>query len=296
MKSIARTASRGLRWWLAPSAAVVLLAGCGLQPVRGPSSGTSSGTPTSNIPVVPTPTAEPDSAPLPGHIPPNVAATPDAVPRKEPRSASGNPPEYIALGKTYHVLQTAKGYDKVGRASWYGRKFQGKPTASGEPYDMFKMTAAHPTLPIPSYVRVTNLENHRSCIVRVNDRGPFHSRRIIDLSYAAAAKLHMLKHGSAKVRVQAVLPGAQTPTAHKEAALPEGRYLQAGVFRDPIDAVSMSERIDALGLRPVHLASDVSAGTDVHRVLLGPFDSDSKLRSARHRLSSADIATLIVSR
>jgi rare lipoprotein A len=289
-----KSAVRKLRRWLAPAAGAVLLAGCGLQPVHEPAS--PSPAPRSTIPVVPTPTPEPDSAPKPSQVPPNIAETPNAVPRPEPRSASGNPPEYIAFGKTYHVLKTARGYDKVGWASWYGRKFQGKPTASGEPYNMFKMTAAHPTLPIPSYVRVTNLQNRRSCIVRINDRGPFHGKRIIDLSYAAAAKLGMLKHGSAKVRVQAVSAKSGAPAAHRNAALPKGRYLQAGAFRDPIDAVAMSERIDALGLRPVHLASDPAPGVDLHRVLLGPFHSDTELGSARQRLSRADIPNQIVSR
>ena len=148
-----------------------------------------------------------DSAPSRSDIPEDVANTPDAVPKIEPRSRSGNPDEYEAFGVVYHVLDDSSGFTERGRASWYGKKFHGKKTASGEPYDMFAMTAAHKTLPIPSYVRVTNLENGKTCVVRVNDRGPFHSKRIIDLSYAAAARIGITTSGHAEVEIRAVQPG-----------------------------------------------------------------------------------------
>jgi rare lipoprotein A len=141
----------------------------------------------------------------PGLNPPdNLDAIPDAVPRQEPLHPFANNP-YKVLGRTYTPMTTNAGYREEGLASWYGRKFHGKPTSSGEPYDMYAMTAAHPTLPIPSYARVTNTENGKSVVVRINDRGPFHDNRVIDLSYTAAYKLDVLK-GVTPVTVEAVLP------------------------------------------------------------------------------------------
>jgi rare lipoprotein A len=136
----------------------------------------------------------------------DAAAIPDAVPVREPLSAYGNPPEYEVDGVTYHVMDSAEGYQAEGTASWYGEEFQGRRTSSGEPYDMYAMTAAHRTLPLPTYVEVTNLENGRTVVVRVNDRGPFHADRIIDLSYAAARKLGIVGAGTARVRVRALEP------------------------------------------------------------------------------------------
>lgn len=132
----------------------------------------------------------------------------DAVPRAEPPSASGNMAQYEQRGRVYRVLDSSYGYDERGVASWYGEAFQGRPTSSGEPYDMDLMTAAHRTLPLPSYVEVTNLNNGRKAVVRVNDRGPFHDpdERIIDVSYAAARKLGMVGSGTAAVRVRAIEP------------------------------------------------------------------------------------------
>ncbi|MEW6679252.1 MAG: septal ring lytic transglycosylase RlpA family protein [Pseudomonadota bacterium] len=141
----------------------------------------------------------------PGLNPPdNLAAVPDAEPRQEPLHAFANNP-YRVLGKSYKPMTSNVGYKAEGKASWYGRKFHGKPTSSGEPYDMYAMTAAHPTLPIPSYARVTNPESGKSVVVRINDRGPFHDGRLIDLSYTAAYKLDVLK-GVTPVTVEAVLP------------------------------------------------------------------------------------------
>ncbi|MEC8919124.1 MAG: septal ring lytic transglycosylase RlpA family protein [Pseudomonadota bacterium] len=140
--------------------------------------------------------------------PEDVANVPDAVPRVEPRSRSGNRSSYSVRGKTYRVLDDSTGYVAEGRASWYGTKFQGYDTANGETYDMYKMSAAHRSLPLPSYARVTNLDNGRKVIVRVNDRGPFYSDRLIDLSYAAAARLGILKGGTGRVKVEAIDPVA----------------------------------------------------------------------------------------
>jgi rare lipoprotein A len=138
-----------------------------------------------------------------------VAAIPDAVPRDEPLSPYGNPPEYEVEGRTYRVMRSSEGYEAEGIASWYGPNFHGRRTSSGEPYDMYRPTAAHRTLPIPTYVEVTNLENGRRVVVRVNDRGPFHDGRIIDLSYLAARKLGFVGAGTARVRVRALEPAAR---------------------------------------------------------------------------------------
>ncbi len=138
--------------------------------------------------------------------PPDVSQIPDAVPRIEPLSRGGNRSTYEVWGKTYHVLPDANGYARRGTASWYGEKFHGYATSNGEIYDMYKMTAAHRSLPLPTYARVTSLENGRSVIVRVNDRGPFHNDREIDLSYAAAARLDILGRGTGPVKVEAIDP------------------------------------------------------------------------------------------
>ena len=140
--------------------------------------------------------------------PRNAAATPDPVPYAQPPSRSGNMAEYEQGGRTYHVLDSSFGYAERGIASWYGEEFNGRPTSSGETFDMYALTGAHRTLPIPSYVRVTNLSNGLSVVVRVNDRGPFRDpdSRLIDVSYAAAVRLDMVREGTASVRVEAVEP------------------------------------------------------------------------------------------
>ena len=149
----------------------------------------------------------------PKHIPPNLLKTPDAVPKIEPLSRYGNrfgknghSNSYVALNKRYHVLPTSRGYKARGMASWYGTQFHGRKTSSGEPYNMFAMTAAHPTLPLPTYAKVTNLLNGKSVVVKITDRGPFHPNRLIDLSYVAAAKLGILGRGTGYVEVVSVDP------------------------------------------------------------------------------------------
>ena len=145
--------------------------------------------------------------------PANLASIPDAVPRAEPLHKYANRP-YEVFGKKYVPLASVQPFSQRGTASWYGKRFHGQKTSSGETYDMYKMTAAHPTLPIPSYVRVTHVGSGKSVVVRVNDRGPFHGGRIIDLSYVAAYKLGYIGAGSAQVQVEAVVPGQQ---AHRAA-------------------------------------------------------------------------------
>ncbi|MEA3192644.1 MAG: rare lipoprotein [Betaproteobacteria bacterium] len=143
----------------------------------------------------------------PGERPPaNIDGIADATPRAEPLHKFANR-SYTVLGKTYTPLTSVQSFRQRGLASWYGKKFHGQKTSSGEIYDMYKMTAAHPTLPIPSYVRVTRVANGKSVVVRINDRGPFHSSRVIDLSYAAAYKLGYIQAGSAEVTLEAIVPG-----------------------------------------------------------------------------------------
>lgn len=143
--------------------------------------------------------------------PSEMSNLPDPVPRAEPLSRTGNPPSYEVFGKRYYIKNTSKGYRERGIASWYGKDFHGKKTSSGAPYDMYAISAAHKSLPIPTYVRVTNLENNRSIVVRVDDRGPFVDGRIIDLSYAAAAKLGLVEQGTAPVEVVALPPYQHLP-------------------------------------------------------------------------------------
>jgi rare lipoprotein A len=212
----------------------------------------------------PSPPDQRDGAPL--HVPPDLALLPDPIPRNEPRSPRGNPPSYVVFGKTYRTMDTAVGYYATGTASWYGTKFHGRLTSSGEPYDLYQLTAAHRSLPIPTYARVTNLENGRSTIVRINDRGPFHSDRIIDLSFAAAVKLGFADVGTARVRVESL--------ASDEAPLQTSRLdtlpfvLQAGAFRDMAAADALKENLSRLTGQPgyvVRVASDA-----LYRVRLGP--------------------------
>lgn len=162
-----------------------------------------------------------------------LATLPDPVVRNEPRSRWGNE-DYVEGGRAYRILPTAAGYDRVGVASWYGLKFHGRRTSSGETYDMYRLSAAHPTLPIPGYARVRNLENGRETVLRINDRGPFHGARFLDVSYAAAVKLGFAEEGTARVRVTTLAaPGEAAATlALADARIPRGgRYfLQAGAF------------------------------------------------------------------
>jgi rare lipoprotein A len=161
--------------------------------------------------VPPRPTPNATVPPVPVTPPPKPDSIPDVIPRIEPRARSGNPPFYDVFGKRYYVLSSSVGYRERGVASWYGPGFHKVRTSIGEPYDMYGMTAAHKTLPLPAYVRVTNLQNGRSVVVRVNDRGPFVGNRIIDLSYSAAAKLDMLRNGTAMVEVRTIDPSAPPP-------------------------------------------------------------------------------------
>ncbi len=184
-------------------------------------------------------------------IPDGLIDIPDAEPKIEP-FAKGPSRPYTVFEKTYVPITDNRPFMQRGIGSWYGRKFHGQKTASGETYDMFKMTAAHPTLPIPSYARVTNLNNGRKVVVRINDRGPFHSSRIIDLSYTAALKLDLLRGGSAQLEVERLLPDEiarmqAASTARRVqpavAASPSGYYLQIGAYAQEANAQAAREQL-----------------------------------------------------
>jgi len=219
---------------------------------------------------------------FPSDIPVDLAKVPDATPKEEARSASVNPASYEVNGLRYYVLKTGLGYKERGGASWYGTKFHGKHTSNGETYDMFAMTAAHKTLPIPCYVRVTNLSNGKHVVVRVNDRGPFHSSRIIDLSYAAASKLDILKNGSAQVEVEVVTPGQGQPV--------KAAFLEVGQYQDPIDAVAVREQVADLGITAVEIRTDDHVETAGYRVLVGPFTEPGAADEAKRRLEANQLA------
>ena len=218
-------------WMRAPvlAASALLLAACSpLIPISSPR---PSAPPQRTEPAIPTAPSNSSSAPAPkpapivqrrgggyyqddgpgDNAPPNLEQTPDAVPRDEPVLRSATNRSYVVFGKTYNPFTDNRPFTQRGTGSWYGRKFHGQKTSSGEPYDMYAMTAAHPTLPIPSYVRVTNVANRKSVVVRVNDRGPFHSDRVIDLSYTAALKLDYINQGSTAVEVVRVTAGDRPP-------------------------------------------------------------------------------------
>lgn len=258
--------------------------------------------------------------------PPDVSSVPDAVPRVEPLARSGNRPVYEVWGETYHVMADATGYVDQGKASWYGKKFHGYATASGEIYDMYEMTAAHRSLPLPTYARVTNLDNGNSVIVKVNDRGPFHGNRLIDLSYAAAARLDILRGGTGRVRVEAIDPvawqarhqdrqqpqqvaaapaatpqppasapitavasGSPSPASTVTAsagAVGERLYLQVAALGSATSALELQARLQSELESPVRIES----GSRLHRVQVGPVSDRIALEALRRELSRVGYA------
>lgn len=234
----------------------------------------------------------PPPSPSPAPVPPppaGIAAVPDAVPRAEPRAAHGNPPFYDALGHRYFVLSSSDGYDERGVASWYGPTFHGGSTSSGEPYDMYGMTAAHKTLPLPTYARVTNLANGRSVVVRINDRGPFVGNRIIDLSYTAAAKLDMVRDGTAMVEVRALAPGVPDVVGRSAETPPPALYLQAGAFADPGNAERELAQLRAAGLPAAFVVPPLEGRTRLYRVRIGPVGSVAEFDALSARLAALGI-------
>lgn len=227
--------------------------------------------------------------------PPDLDAVPDAVPRAEPLHRFANR-TYTALGATYTPMTQRRAYREEGVASWYGRRFHGRKTASGEPYDMYAMTAAHPTLPIPSYARVTSLANGKSVVVRINDRGPFHSKRVIDLSYTAAHKLGYVKQGSARVRVESLDPESDDSEDAGEALLAQGIYLQIGAFSRADNALALLNRLQ----RELQLDAGLSRVVlkrSLHHVQLGPYPNDAAAQADRARVRERlDLSAVLVRR
>ncbi|MEO8019427.1 MAG: septal ring lytic transglycosylase RlpA family protein [Pseudomonadota bacterium] len=261
-----------------------------------------------------TPTSIPSGSAVP-QPPLDVLSTPDAVPRAEPRGTRGNPPFYEVFGKRYYVLASSEGFVERGTASWYGPGFHAQATSLGETYDMYAMTAAHKTLPLPAYAEVTNLRNGRKIVVRINDRGPFVGDRIIDLSYSAAAKLDMLLQGTAPVEVRVITPrsgsGSAQPPVLPVAAPPpvivvnapaavsssstavaansQVMYIQAGIFADHENA---RRRVEVLLAAGIELASldEVSNPRALHRVRVGPFASVEEFDLNMKRLRALGVA------
>jgi rare lipoprotein A len=277
-----RTRRFALHW---PLYALLALAGCvGAPPRQAPS---------------PTPLPEPT---LPAPPPPDIASIPEPTPRIEPRSRRGNPPFYEVLGKRYFVLTTEEGYHERGVASWYGPGFHAAKTSNGERYDMYAMTAAHKTLPLPSYVQVTNLSNGRSVVVRVNDRGPFKDGRIIDLSYSAAHKLDMLKAGTTFVEVKALTPGVDA--ASNPSAAGEGRaqragegagaakplYVQAGAFSTQANAERLLAQLRSQGVARSFVREDRADDKPLYRVRIGPIPTVPEFDRLLVRLKKLGVA------
>lgn len=215
----------------------------------------------------------------PAYAGPDPSSVPDAVPRIEPLSKIGNA-SYRVNGVRYVPMKSARGYKENGTASWYGRKFHGRRTSSGETYDMYAMTAAHKTLPLPTYVQVKNLDNGVNVVLRVNDRGPFLGGRLIDLSYMAARKLGMAASGTARVEVTAVKDhSASAPVANVSLTQRNNRlvYAQAGSFRLLGNAHALRERLTHQGISRVNVSPTRVDNTLYYRVWVGPLRSDLKL-------------------
>lgn len=241
--------------------------------------------------------------------PVDVSQVPDATPKWERRTRAGNKSPYTVLGKTYYLLPDSKDFRQTGTASWYGYKFHGRNTANGEVYDMFAMTAAHKTLPIPSFVRVTNQNNGRSITVRVNDRGPFHGGRVIDLSYAAAKKLGFVDQGTAPVAIEIIETGnpviaVQTVPAKAQAsarmaapvkvsaqpANKAGSFLQMAAFNNLQAAQKLQTELQQLLSYPVKIQP--SQGAKLHRVRIGPIAAgQQQLREIYRQIARLKLGT-----
>lgn len=222
----------------------------------------------------------------------DISSIPDAVPKVEPRSRYGNPESYEVFGETYELLDSSDNYHETGLASWYGTKFHGRRTSSGEPFDLYKMTAAHKTLPIPCYAKVTNLKNGKSVVVKINDRGPFHPDRIIDLSYVAAVKLGFADKGTAPVEVK-VIQGSVLASEYSKVRQPGRHYLQVGAFRDANTAKALAKKIKIKTQLPVQL-SVVENKETITRVRVGPLSATQKIPHAKAQLAAIDIRDPLV--
>ncbi|MCI0732234.1 MAG: septal ring lytic transglycosylase RlpA family protein [Methylococcaceae bacterium] len=215
----------------------------------------------------------------------DVDKVPDPIPRHEAKSKSGNPSSYVVWGKRYYVMHEARDFVQRGLASWYGTKFHGRRTSSGEPYDMYAMTAAHKTLPLPCYLQVKNLENGRSIVVRVNDRGPFHDHRIVDLSYTAAKKLDIVRTGTGYVEIRNITPPRQTvPVTIVRRTDSTKLYVQIGAFKNRANADKLLSSIDRPWLPDTRIKAGTLDREPVYRVQLGPIDTFGEARRVVARL------------
>jgi rare lipoprotein A len=242
----------------------------------------------------------------------DTSAIPNATPKPEPITRAGNKSPYEVFGKTYWVMPSNKGYKESGVASWYGTKFHGRLTSNGEIYNMYGMTAAHKSLPIPSYAKVTNTENGRSIVVRINDRGPFHDERLIDLSFVGAMKLGYADKGTAKVLIEAIdtspkpkviptttAPPLATPTPIPPATAPHpqvakadsGQYLQVGAFTDMATAQQLKNKVRSLTNQPIVLRTQ----DKLHKLWIGPIADNIELLSIKAMLKkTANLNTFSV--
>lgn len=274
---------------------ILFLSGCEVMTVKDP-----------GVQTPPPKDEEKDSGPK---RPVDVSHIPEPVPREELRTIAGNVSPYKVLGRTYRVIKDPSNYKERGVASWYGKKFHGRKTSNGELYNMYGMTAAHKTLPIPSYVKVTNLKNKKSVVVRVNDRGPFHGDRIIDLTYTAAKKLGYQKGGTAEVLVEYIDPkqyqadkkAASAPAASGEPkapapvhsagyALPANTFLQLGAFSKAASAKALQAKVVKMTSRDVLVVAPEKEQS-LFKVRVGPFVDNLELSLFREKLIKANFPT-----
>ena len=225
----------------------------------------------------------------------NFSHLENAVPKHEKRTRAGNPATYVVLGKRYYVKKESTGYVERGPASWYGKKFHGRKTSNGEIYNMYAMTAAHKTLPIPTYLQVTNLDNGKSVVVRVNDRGPFHGNRIIDLSYAAASKLGYASNGVGNVELRAIEPGQATTTTASRSSTPapvaraastssNQLFLQLGSFISQYNAESLRAQLALNNVTSAEVQRTEVDRKSIYRVRIGPIASTEEADSLASRI------------
>lgn len=217
----------------------------------------------------------------------------EPVPTAEPRARYGNHSPYSVRGRSYHVLDSIDGFVERGHASWYGAKFHGYMTSSMEPYDMYAFSAAHKHLPLPSYVQVTNVANGKSVVVRVNDRGPFHEGRVIDLSYAAAVRIGVWPAGVAEVEVRAIGPSGPRELPRAVAVEPTDArlFLQLGAFGERTNAQRLVDEVGRAGIRGAHLQTVRVDGRRLQRVRIGPLASHQDAEALASRVRQLGLAT-----
>ena len=233
----------------------------------------------------------------------DLASIPEIIPEPLNRTGAGNRSPYTVLGKSYEVMPTEEGYNERGVASWYGEKFHGHKTSNGEVFDMFLASAAHKSLPIPSFLRVTNLDNNRNIVVRVNDRGPFHGDRVIDLSYAAALKLGYADKGTARVQLESIVA---TGTSGDRAVRASNsvwnetlrvsstgsKYVQVGAFSDLSAAQEVTSRVEEITSLPVFIRTvNTSNNKILHRVRVGPISDSGQIQRVRESVVAANLGS-----